>query len=235
MSKKANPKEQEDATLAAEFVLGVLDFREHAACTLRMRQDPGFAERVADWEMRMADLNSSFNEVPAPGSVKTELDRRLFPTPEKKQDISFWESLGFWRFVSGTAIAAFAILAFFILQTPQIAQPGDTLVASLAGSGGTQKFIALYDTGTGALRVSALAEEAPTDRDFELWLIRGDNAPVSLGVFGNNDRPLMSIAAELKSDMTDGVTLAVSVEPAGGSPSGSPTGPVIAAGMAKKI
>ena len=235
MSKRANPSEEEDATLAAEYVLGVLDVKEHAACTLRVQRDPGFAERVADWEMRMADLNSSFTEVPVPGSVKTELDRRLFPTPEKSRQVSIWESLGFWRFLSGTAIAAFAVLAFVILLTPQAVPPGETLVASLAGKGGTQKFIALYDTGTGNVRVSMLSEQAPDGRDFELWLIRDENPPVSLGVFGRRNSAITSLDDALKSKFSDGVTLAVSLEPEGGSTTGSPTGPVIAAGMAKKI
>lgn len=235
MSKKANPGEEEDATLAAEYVLGVLDAKEHAACSLRAQRDPVFAERVADWEMRLADLNSSFSEIPPPGSVKAALDRRLFPIPEKRPQVSLWDSLGFWRFLSGTAIAAFAVLAFFILQTPRILPPGETLVASLAGSGGAQKFIALYETGTGIVRVSVLSERAPADRDFELWLIKDENPPVSLGIFGRGDIGGYSLSDALKSGFTDGVTLAVSLEPKGGSTTGSPTGPVIAAGTAKKI
>ncbi len=235
MSKGANPSEEEDATLAAEYVLGVLELKEHAACTLRVQRDPKFAERVADWEMRMADLNSGFAQVPAPDAVKTALDRRMFPTPEKNQQVSIWDRLGFWRFVSGAAIAAFAVLAFVIVQTPRTFPPGDTLVASLAGVGGKQKFIAIYETGAGIVRVSLLSDSAPADRDFELWLIKGENAPVSLGVFGGGDGPPRSLHQALKTEFTDGVTLAVSLEPKGGSTTGSPTGPVIAAGTAKKI
>lgn len=235
MSKRANPSEEEDATLAAEYVLGVLDLKEHAACTMRVQRDPAFAERVADWEMRMADLNSGFAQIPAPDAVKTALDRRLFPVPEKNQQVSIWNSLGFWRFVSGTAIAAFAILAFVIVQMPRSFPPGDTLVASLAGVGGKQKFIAIYESGDGIVRISVLSESAPADRDFELWLIKGENAPVSLGVFGKGDSRTRSLNDALKTNFTDGVTLAVSLEPKGGSATGSPTGPVIAAGTAKKI
>lgn len=235
MSKRANPSEEEDATLAAEYVLGVLDLKEHAACTMRVQRDPAFAERVADWEMRMADLNSGFAQVQAPDAIKTALDRRLFPVPEKPQQNSIWESLGFWRFLSGTAIAAFAVLAFVIVQTPQAPAPGETLIASLAGTGGKQKFIAVYETGTGVVRVSVLSDKAPAGRDFELWLIKGENAPVSLGIFGEGDAQPRSLHQSLKTDFADGVTLAVSLEPKGGSTTGSPTGPVIAAGTAKKI
>jgi anti-sigma-K factor RskA len=64
----------------------------------------------------------------------------------------------------------------------------------------------------------------PTDRAYEAWLIAPGAAPVSLGLIG---------AEPLRvpyPDPPQGWTLAVSLEPAGGSPVGAPTGPVLAAG-----
>ncbi len=57
----------------------------------------------------------------------------------------------------------------------------------------------------------------------ELWIIAPDAAPVSLGLLA--DGPLT-----VQYPMPPrGWTLAVSIEPAGGSPTGAPTGPVIIA------
>jgi len=81
--------------------------------------------------------------------------------------------------------------------------------------------------------VTLVGGERPTDRDFELWLIVGDSAPRSLGLVREGTRPAR--AADLSEDLIEGVTLAVSLEPQGGSPEPVPTGPVVAVGQLKKI
>ncbi|WP_430522238.1 anti-sigma factor [Microbacterium aurum] len=67
--------------------------------------------------------------------------------------------------------------------------------------------------------------QLPTDRTFELWFVRGDE-PVPAGTF---DADGGAATAELTGTMQPGDTIAVTVEPAGGSPSGAPTtAPIIA-------
>ena len=67
--------------------------------------------------------------------------------------------------------------------------------------------------------------QLPTDRTFELWFVRGDE-PVPAGTFDADGGAAM---AELTGTMQPGDTIAVTVEPAGGSPSGAPTtAPIIA-------
>ena len=65
----------------------------------------------------------------------------------------------------------------------------------------------------------------PPGRDFELWtLAAGATAPRSLGVLPSGGEALPP------GTLPDGdVQLLVSLEPAGGSPSGAPTGPVVLA------
>ena len=65
----------------------------------------------------------------------------------------------------------------------------------------------------------------PTDKSFELWFVRGD-APISAGTFevGADGRA----TALLQGDMQAGDVIAVTVEPAGGSPNGLPsTDPIV--------
>ena len=55
-------------------------------------------------------------------------------------------------------------------------------------------------------------------------------APLSLAVLGSLDARVPVAPAHSKR-LVQGAKLAVSVEPAGGSPTGGPTGPVIIAGQ----
>ena len=74
---------------------------------------------------------------------------------------------------------------------------------------------------------------APADtegRVTELWLIPAGEAPRSLGLLPAGKSSEIVIADDLRRALVEGSTLAVSLEPAGGSPIGAPTGPIIAKG-----
>ncbi|GAA3213693.1 anti-sigma factor [Microbacterium terregens] len=65
----------------------------------------------------------------------------------------------------------------------------------------------------------------PEDKSYELWFVRGGE-PISAGVFAADDG---SATALLSGDMEPGDVIAVTVEVAGGSPTGLPTSdPIVA-------
>ena len=64
----------------------------------------------------------------------------------------------------------------------------------------------------------------------ELWLIPQGGRPHSLGLIQPGQPIRLTIPPELSGSVIKDATLAVSLEPPGGSPTGQPTGPVIAAG-----
>ena len=106
------------------------------------------------------------------------------------------------------------------------APAGPRLVAVLTSVGGEPFW--LLSTGTAdRLAVHPVQELAPTPQAHELWLLPSDGAaPISLGVLdpqGDTRRPL---PADVAARLTPGAGLAVSLEPAGGSPTGAPTGPI---------
>ena len=73
----------------------------------------------------------------------------------------------------------------------------------------------------------------PTDRDLELWAI-ADSAPESLGVMRVvNGQVELIFSAKQKQRFNQGKVLAISLEPKGGSPTGSPTGAVLFTGKLK--
>ena len=79
------------------------------------------------------------------------------------------------------------------------------------------------------LRVSTVnPRPTPANSSYELWMLPGGGAnPVSLGLLPETGDARLGLSAAQLGVLTRTMTLAVSVEPAGGSPTGLPTGPVI--------
>ncbi|AZL57441.1 hypothetical protein EI545_00420 [Tabrizicola piscis] len=205
------PRDADDAE-AAEYVLGVQSLAERTASAARVKRDPEFAAMVADWENRFEGLNDGFDEAPAPNLLPA-IEARLFPKPAKSPSRS-----GLWRWVSGAVFATAVVLLGLATLVP----PKPALVAVLATADARLAYEVRHFGGE--LQITRVAGvPAVAGRVHELWLIAPGAAPISLGLL---DR------AELVVDYPrppEGWTLAVSIEPAGGSPIGSPTGPVILA------
>lgn len=251
MSDEANipgPSDpQNDDALAAEYVLGVLDQLERAEATTRLERDGDFARRVAEWESRLSDLNSEFTEIAPSPRVKAALDERLFARQVGNEADNYvrsgglWASLTFWRSFSLATLAALVALAAVTLRPAEGPVSGDLLFATLSAEQSEEKFVALYDTASHELRVRHVAGNQHENQDFELWLIVGENAPVSLGLIGGPDNKTPVVEQNYHDQLTPGATLAVTLEPLGGSPTGAATGPIVAVGpvmildTAKKI
>jgi anti-sigma-K factor RskA len=69
------------------------------------------------------------------------------------------------------------------------------------------------------------------DRATELWLIAAGGKPRPVGLLAGHGPQLLPVSASLRSAEAAKAVLAVSLEPPGGSPTGAPTGPVIASGV----
>jgi anti-sigma-K factor RskA len=65
-------------------------------------------------------------------------------------------------------------------------------------------------------------------------VIPADGKPRSLGTMGDSKMTHMQLADAIAQLLQQGATIAISVEPPGGSPTGAPTGPVVAAGALTK-
>ena len=128
-----------------------------------------------------------------------------------------------------------AALALFLLvprpqQQPLPPAPAP-MVAMLGDAQAPAKMFAAWDPRTSQLTImSGAAQATPPSRSHELWVIPADGKPRSLGVMPSGKTIRIRIIQPMVSQLAKGVTLAVSVEPAGGSPTGAPTGPVIASG-----
>ena len=84
------------------------------------------------------------------------------------------------------------------------------------------------------LRVIGHAEMAP-DTAWELWMLRGnDRQPVSLGLITTHELQTLRVPAQLVPSLDDAWGLGMTVEPAGGSPSGAPTDQMLYMGQCVK-
>jgi anti-sigma-K factor RskA len=70
---------------------------------------------------------------------------------------------------------------------------------------------------------------APSGSAHEIWLIPAGGKPMPVGMMPDS-RMHMKLSDLIAEEMRRGATIAISIEPRGGSPTGSPTGPVVASG-----
>jgi anti-sigma-K factor RskA len=116
---------------------------------------------------------------------------------------------------------------------PQERGPSDRLVAVLQQTPIAPAFLLTVDTQQRTVVVRRIAAGQENGRSYELWLITGRSAPPkSLGVVGSDEFTQRSLPANVDLETLRSATYAVSLEPAGGSPTGAPTGPVLFTGKA---
>jgi anti-sigma-K factor RskA len=215
--------------IAAEYVLGVLSAAERREVERRLAHEPALDLEVAFWEERLGGLADAVAPVAPPDATWSRIEAAI--APPAARPASLWQSLAFWRgFAVGSATLAAASIAAlaYIGLVPTARAP---LMATLAGSAGQPNFVAAI-TATGNNLVIVPATLLTNDpRAIELWLIpAGETRPRSLGLIQPGQPIRLTIPPDLAGRLTPDATLAVSLEPPGGSPTGQPTGPVIAAG-----
>ena len=237
--------------LAAEYVLGTLRLGARRRFERLLRDSPAAMEAVLYWQQRLLPLAERSGEQKPPEAVWQAIEKRLFA--ESARALSgasrtafepWWRRLIVWQ---GAAVLSSVCAAWFgiqLLRAPT-SQPLPSLastayVIALNNSGGEQTALVSVQKATLAaptfLSVSIISP--PTlgaSQVLELWSIpqQAGAAPRSLGLLplqGSvrlplNDPALIEAAA----------ALAVSIEPAGGSKTGLPTGPVILQGKIVKL
>ncbi|TKR33475.1 hypothetical protein FCE95_04030 [Luteimonas gilva] len=229
----------EHAMLAAEYALGVLDAQARREAERRIAEDPAFAAEVAAWEARLATMLDEAEPVAPPERVWPRIRATLGHDANEKKSApraSLWQSLPFWRLAGATGFAfAAAAMVYIAVQRPPETVSGAPYVAAIRRDDGSAAYSATLDMQRGMMVVMPLGDgSVDASRVPELWLIPADGKPRSLGVIKRDGAMTMHLPAPLR-DMADGAMLAVSMEPPGGSPTGSPTGPVMAQGRIVRI
>jgi anti-sigma-K factor RskA len=167
-------------------------------------------------------------EEPPPGLADRVLALVHEQQPAPEPTVPGWRS----RLVPLTAAVALSlvvgVLGYLLIDTKdQLATDRQVLAALLRADqgfelAGEDAVAKLVPTSSGSALVVSGLSKAPDDRDYQLWLFRGDE-PVSGGVFEVTDEEL----ALFRTDMSlEGFTgAAVTIEPSGGSR--APTGRLV--------
>jgi anti-sigma-K factor RskA len=228
--------------LAAEYVMGVLDSAGRRRAEARLAVDEAFAREVAEWAARLGSLADEAGAVAPPTALWPRIAAALppaavapLPRTATPPHSGLWQSLAFWRTagLGAGAIAAAAVIALALVLTPPAAPP--PLTATLMPQSGQAALMVTVDRGKDMLMVMPAKLAMPAERVAELWLIPPGGKPHSLGVVDAAQPRMMKVPAALMPALAPQTMLALSIEPAGGSPTGQPTGPVIASGMLHSI
>ena len=220
-------------TAAAELALGLLDGSERSNALRRVLAEPAFAAEVERWRTQFAALFPAVPDV-APGSaVFDRVEASISPQPAVIAPLPRrWA----WPSIAAISSMAAALLLGVMLTRPPTVQRVDRpaaaalLAAAVVPTTAGDAVSAVYDPDSGALRLTAAAMADPRHAA-ELWVIGGDGVPHSLGLLRGGSTTAMMVAPADRPRLAAAAVLAVSIEPIGGSPTGLPTGPVVAKGV----
>ena len=219
--------------LAAAYSAGTLRGPARRRFEALLPAHPALREATRQWQERLMPLTGVLSPEAPPARVWQRIEARLdgtvatVPVPR----VPLGSRLAFWRGLAGFASIAALSLAV-LLASPSTVQPPILVVltstAPSAGGAVPASFVASISGDGRALVTRPLVQVGmQPDKALELWAIPpGGAAPRSLGVISSSGATVVR-----KGQLLEGAeTLAVSLEPPGGSPTGSPTGPVLYAG-----
>ncbi|MGQ0578056.1 MAG: anti-sigma factor [Betaproteobacteria bacterium] len=226
--------------LAAEYVLGTMSAHARRRFENNLKENPALRRAVAEWEERLTPLALTLPEVEPPARVWQAIESRILPG--RHAGPRFWESLAFWRFSSiASGLVALALLIVVAVPGPDTPPADGSRMVVVMNDLKTRNpaMTASWEPGKPGKRVRRIrvighADMAPGTA-WELWMFPAqDQNPVSLGLITTHDAQTVTVPESLAEKLDQAQGLAMSVEPAGGSRTGLPTGPVLYAGQCVK-
>jgi anti-sigma-K factor RskA len=222
--------DSDDNTLAGEYVLGLLEGAARLDAERRLVSDAAFAREVEGWRTRFAAFDDATDPQPAgdelwrkieAGAPGTALRAKAAPGSFAR----FWHNLAALRAAAlGASLAAliFAVgLGFAIRAATQ--QP--VMVAVLLDGNRAGAVVHAFADGRVVL-VPITSINVPPGRALQVWTLPSrERGPVSVGLM-NEARTLQLSLKDLPPPGPDQL-FEITLEPAAGSPTGRPTGPVL--------
>ncbi len=235
---------EEKLAMVGDYVLGLMESVERDAFELALTSDPELAAMTARFAERMMSLDATVPaEVPDPRlwdrietaiaakPQRSPVPRRL-ATPPPRALRHKRAAAALWTAMAASLLVALGIGYFAGQSLTQPAEP--TVIAVLLREG----------TGEPAAIVEAFADdsvhllpldrfEVPEDSVLQVWTLPdAETGPVSLGTLPASQEVRLA-GPELPLPQA-GQLYEITIEPAPGSPTGRPTGPVLVKGFAKE-
>ncbi len=207
--------------LAAEYVLGTLTGGARRRFDALLPAHPALRDAVAGWEARLFPMALKVAAVPPAARVWTGIEQQLGWAAPRAATPS--PALRFWQLFATAATLAAVLLG----TVPRHGAVEPPMIVVLHATQGSDTLVAGLSPDRRQLSIQPLQKVALTsDHSLELWALRKDGPPASLGVIAADKLTAVNRGA-LPRD-TKG--LAVTLEPLGGSPTGAPTGSVLFVG-----
>lgn len=233
MTDSPEDSNEDDQVLAAEYTLGLLSQDEAADFEDRLATQPALRAAYAQWAGDLTRLTDDIAPVTPPARIKTAIDATLFGDERASSKPGLLQRFGLSGLIGAAVVAA--LLFILILPTANVPPPNNPVFAAdLEASDGALKVHAGYDAETREMYVKRNAGDARDGRVLELWLIVGDAAPVSLGILPEDEAVRLPLTPDEINGLEGGV-LALSDEPPGGSPTGAPTGDILATATLTRV
>jgi len=244
--------------LAAEYALGTLRGLARARFERLLRGDATLREEVTFWHERFSEFAARLKPVAPRAVVWTALEQtivraqaidasKVVPIASRRAVVAkpaprralIWQVWAAAATVAAVALGVGLQLerarneALAVALRAEQNKPMPYLAVIQPAGGDARWAITLYPDQN-LIRVAWSGTKMPADtrqRSLELWLLDSKGAPHSLGLLpvsgsAAQDMPMPPMPA---TELGAALTLAVSVEPRGGSPTGLPTGKVLGA------
>ncbi|MEW5889907.1 MAG: anti-sigma factor [Pseudomonadota bacterium] len=220
------------SALAAEYALGTLRGAARRRFERLIAAHPSWRREVDRWQTRLAGMAETIPAVEPPPRLWRTIEARV---PGSAAD-GLQRALRRWRGLALAATAAALILGTAVVLRPAPAPTGVALLSDAAARPGWVLTLQRRD-GRAELQVRAAAPALPgPGQAYELWLLPGGGAaPVSLGLLPAAGARTVPLDAGQAAMLARARGLAVSLELAGGSPTGQPTGPVVYQGRLDEV
>ena len=246
---------QARSSLAAEYALGTLRGLARVRFARLLKNDASLRGEVTFWQERFSEFATQLAPVVPRDVVWASLERSLaadaskvVPLRPKRAAVAIKtnsRNLGLWQAWAAVASVTSAILGVgFWMQagrtadlqaaiTTAQAQPMPYLAVIQPAGGDARWAVSLYPEKN-LMRVSLTSGRMPVDssRSLELWMLDSKGKPHSLGLLpmeGGSEAHDMALPDLSSEQLGAALSLAVSEEPRGGSPTGLPTGKVLGA------
>ncbi|MDH1983934.1 MULTISPECIES: anti-sigma factor [unclassified Pseudomonas] len=230
MTTESDDESREDIDqLAGEYVLGTLSAEQNAAVLQRLDTDRALRTAVDDWENRLLELNTLATPLPPSARLWGRITRSL---DERRTRPRRWQRLALWQGLSGIGVAASLLLALLLLT----AQPPTTtyLVVLVAPADQVPGWV-VQASDTRKVQLIPLGKsEVPADKVLQFWTKGAQwQAPVSLGLVKPGEQ--LTVPLDRLPPLEPNQLFELTLERAGGSLTGRPTGPVQFIGRAVKV
>lgn len=215
-------------SLAAEYVLGSLRGKARSRFERWMMESGRVRQEVWYWEEKLGQLGDRVPEREPPKAVWLAIQKRLWPQEERHSTSPKQAANRIWPVWSLFATAAALVLAVMLVQQPTLGPDSRLSGAIVQADVSDPLWLVSESSRDSRLRLrSVAATSAEAGKDYELWIVPDNGNPLSLGVIPVGDMYQVELTDEARETLSQSRTLAISLEPRGGSPTGAPTGPIL--------